>query len=303
MAIHGLLLINKPAGITSHDVVARTRRILQTKSVGHSGTLDPIASGLMVLLIGEGTKLSQYILERNKAYRVRAHLGIRTDTLDTTGQVLETITDLPGPEMVREAAMNLSGEFELPIPIFSAAKVEGRKLYEYAREGKEVEIPKKMMHFFDLKIEDQGPDWIDVFIRCSKGSFIRTWVSVLGDNLKVGAAMSRLERIESMPYNLSQAITFEELEAQVASGLGLQKGFVPMSATLGESKVIRIKGQDQVMMGNGLISHDLRSKLISVFQPDRDDVIKILSATTGELLALIGLEPGKGFAIRRVFRY
>ncbi len=304
MTLHGLLLINKPAGITSHDVVARTRRILQTKSVGHSGTLDPIASGLMVLLIGEGTKLSQYILERNKAYRVRAQLGLRTDTLDTTGTVLETNTgDLPPPEVVRAEALKLSGEYELPIPIFSAAKVEGRKLYEYAREGKEVEIPKKIMNFFDLKIEDQGPDWIDVFIRCSKGSFIRTWVSVLGDNLKVGAAMSRLERVESMPYSLDQAITFEELEAQVASGKALEKGFVPMASTLGEAKVIRIKGQDQVMMGNGLISHDLRTKLISVFQPAKDDVIKILSANTGELLALIGLDPGKGFAIRRVFRY
>jgi tRNA pseudouridine55 synthase len=304
MTLHGLLLINKPAGITSHDVVARTRRILQTKSVGHSGTLDPIASGLMVLLIGEGTKLSQYILERNKAYRVRAQLGIRTDTLDTTGTVLETNTgDLPPPDLVRHEALKLAGEFELPIPIFSAAKVEGRKLYEYAREGKEVEIPKKLMNFFDLKIEDQGPDWIDVFIRCSKGSFIRTWVSILGDNLKVGAAMSRLERVESMPYSLDQAITFEELEAQIGSGQPLEKGFVPMSSTLGEAKVIRIKGQDQVMMGNGLISHDLRTKLISVFQPAKDDVIKILSATTGELLALIGLDPGKGFAIRRVFRY
>lgn len=303
MSIHGLLLLNKPAGITSHDVVARTRRILQTKSVGHCGTLDPIASGLMVLLIGEATKLSQYILERDKAYRVRAQLGIRTDTLDTTGQVLQSITDLPNADKVREEVIKLEGEFEWSIPMFSAAKVDGRKLYEYAREGKEIEVPKKFMRFFDLKIEDQGPDWVDVFIRCSKGSFIRSWVSQLGDNLKVGAAMSRLERTESLPYTLTQAVTFEELEAQVQNGGELKKGFVPMSATLAEAKVIRIKGQDQVMMGNGLISHDLRTQLISTFQPGRDEVVKILSATTGELLALIGLEPGKGFAIRRVFRY
>jgi tRNA pseudouridine55 synthase len=125
----------------------------------------------------------------------------------------------------------------------------------------------------------------------------------LGENLKVGAAMSRLERTESLPYTLAQALTFEELEAQVASGQEFTKGFVPMSATLADAKVIRIKGQDQVMMGNGLISHDLRTQLISAFQPGRDEVIKILSANSGELLALIGLDPGKGFAIRRVFRY
>jgi tRNA pseudouridine55 synthase len=252
----------------------------------------------MVLLIGEGTKLSQYILEQNKAYRVRAQLGIRTDTLDTTGQILETNSNLPPAERVREEVMKLQGEFELPVPIFSAAKVDGKKLYEYAREGKEVQIPMKTMSFFDLHIEDQGSDWIDVSLRCSKGSFIRTWVDLLGQNLKVGAAMSALERTESLPYFLNQATTFEELEKN-----GLEKGFIPMSATLAEAKVIRIKGQDQVMMGNGLISHDLRSQLISAFQPGRDEVIKILSKDSGELLALIGLDPGKGFAIRRVFRY
>jgi tRNA pseudouridine55 synthase len=303
MILHGLLLLNKPAGLTSHDVVARTRRILQTKSVGHSGTLDPMASGLMVLLIGEATKLSQYILERNKAYRVRAQLGIRTDTLDMTGQTLQTSQEIPTQEKVRAEALGLAGDFEWPIPIFSAAKVDGKKLYEYARSGEEVAIPKKVMSFFDLEIEDQTPEWIDVFIRCSKGSFIRSWVSELGERLGCGAAMSKLERTESLPYHLSQATTFEELEAEVASQAETYKGFIPMSATLGDAKVIRIKGQDQVMMGNGLISHDLRSHLISTFQPGKDEVVKILSVQTGELLALIGLEPGKGFAIRRVFRY
>ena len=302
MSLHGLVLLTKPAGITSHDVVARTRRILQTKSVGHSGTLDPMASGLMVLLIGEATKLSQYILEKNKAYRVRAQLGIRTDTYDTTGTVLETSTDLPGERLVREEALKLHGDFEWPIPMFSAAKVDGKKLYEYARAGEKIEVPKKIMSFFDLKIEAQTPETIDVFIRCSKGSFIRSWVQELGERLKVGAAMSRLERTESMPYTLDQAISFEELEAQVKAGQ-IPKGFVPMASTLSEAKIIRIKGQDQVMMGNGLISHDLRGRLIATFQPGRDEVVKILSAQTGELLALIGLDPGKGFAIRRVFRY
>jgi tRNA pseudouridine55 synthase len=300
MSIHGLLLINKPSGMTSHDVVARVRRILGTKSVGHSGTLDPMASGLMVLLIGEATKLSQYILERNKAYRVRAQLGIRTDTLDTTGQILETWPQRPDPDQVRETALRLVGEMELEVPIFSAAKVDGKKLYEYARAGESVQVPKKVMNFFDLQVEEQGADWIDLFLRCSKGSFIRAWVDQLGRSLNIGAAMSRLERTESLPYFLHQAITLEELEGQGAS---FEKGFVPMSATLAEAKVLRIKGQDQVMISNGLISHDLRTQLISVFQPGRDEVVKVISQSSGQLLALIGLEPEKGFAIRRVFRY
>jgi tRNA pseudouridine55 synthase len=298
MNVHGLILLDKPSGMTSHDVVARVRRILGTKSVGHSGTLDPLASGLMVLLIGEATKLSQYILERNKGYKVRAQLGVRTDTLDVTGQVLETNQDIPSAETVRETALQLHGEMELKVPIFSAAKVDGKKLYEYARQGQEVQVPMKVMSFFDLEVTDQGADWIDVSLRCSKGSFIRAWVDLLGEKLKVGATMSQLVRTESMPYYLHQATTLEELEKS-----GLAKGFVPMSATLAEAKVLRVKGQDQVMMGNGLISHDLRTQLISAFQPGRDEVVKIISHDTGDLLALIGLEPGKGFAIRRVFRY
>lgn len=300
MSLHGLLLINKPSGITSHDVVARARRILKTKSVGHSGTLDPLASGLMVLLVGEATKLSQYILEKNKAYRVRAQLGIKTDTLDTTGQILETHSELPEGDQVRKAVLALSGDLLLPVPIYSATKIDGKKLYEYAREGQAVQIPSKTMSFFDLKIEEQGKDWIDVFIRCSKGSFIRAWVSQLGENLKVGAALSRLERTESAPYHLDQAISLEQLEQGPLPPL---RGFIPMASTLADSKVIRVKGQDQVMMGNGLISHDLRTQLISAFQPGRDEMIKILSQESGEMLALIGLDEGKGFAIRRVFRY
>lgn len=300
--LHGLLLINKPSGITSHDVVARVRRILNTKSVGHAGTLDPIASGLMVLLIGEGTKLSHYILEQNKAYRLTARLGQTTDTFDTTGKILTSTDQRPQVGEVLSAALNLKGELDLPVPIFSATKIDGKKLYEYAREDKPVEVPIKKMTFFDLKLEHQDSDSISMFLRCSKGSFIRAWIQKLGEVVKVGAVMSALERVESMPYRLDQAVTFEELEA--CEKTDTMKGFVPMIACLQGAPLIRIKGQDQVMMGNGLISHDLKNMLIGVFRPESAEVpIKIVSQATGELLALVGLEPNKGFVIRRVFRY
>ncbi len=307
MAFHGLLLLDKPTGLTSHDVVAKVRRILGTKSVGHSGTLDPLASGLMVLLIGEATKLSQYILEQNKAYKVRAQLGLTTDTLDTTGQTLKTAAITSTRQQIREAAAALHGEMQLSVPLFSAAKVDGKKLYEYARRGQSIEPPVKTMKFFDLEVLDQGADWVEASMRCSKGSFIRSWVHLLGENLGCGAAMSQLRRTESMPYTLDQALSFEELE-QVMKSLSegqepQGKGFVPMLAALPQAKLIRVKGQDQVMITNGLISHDLRTLLIATFQPGRDDVIKILAQESGHLLALIGLESQKGFVFRRVFRY
>lgn len=300
--LHGLLLVNKPSGITSHDVVAKARRALGTKSVGHSGTLDPLASGLMVLLIGEGTKLSQYILERNKAYTVRAQLGLETDTLDTTGKVLQEKTVDVSLEKVREQALKLHGDFDLAVPLYSAVKVDGKKLYEYGRQEIEVARPVKRMTFYDLEIVAQGSDWIDVSMKCTKGSFVRSWVQMLGQNLGTGAAMSSLVRTESQPYSLDQAVQLENVGTTPKNNSGIP-GFIPMIATLPHYKVIRVKGQDLHLINNGMISHDLRTQLISIFQPGIDEGVKIVSHEGNELIALIGLEPEKGFVIRRVFRY
>lgn len=300
---NGLLLVDKPAGISSHDVVSRLRRILKTKAVGHSGTLDPMASGLMACLINEGTKLSQYILEGDKGYRLKAQFGLKTDTLDITGAVLET---RPIPvltkEMIQQAAESLVGEFEFPVPIYSAIKIQGKKLYEYARQEEAVEIPKKLMKFWDLQLLDWGADWAEFDIKCSKGSYIRTWIEQLGEKLGCGATMTALRRTYSAPYRLEQAATLEDIEKSVQAGdFGAQ--FVPISCALPQVKRIRIKGQDRVLLGNGQISHDLRRQLISMFDPGKDQYVQVLDLETDKLMAIIGLETGKGFVIKRVFKY
>lgn len=299
---NGLLLVDKPSGISSHDVVSRLRRILGTKSVGHSGTLDPMASGLMACLINEGTKLSQYILEGDKGYRVRIQFGIRTDTLDVTGEVLETKPVTLDQESLLREAMNLSGEMEVEVPIYSAIKVQGKKLYEYARQDKEVVIPKKVMNFWDIKFLGMGADWAEFDLRCSKGSYIRTWVDLLGQALGCGATMSGLRRTYSAPYILEQAQTLEDIEECVKKGV-LSSAFVKMDLALPQIKRIRVKGQDQVLLGNGQISHDLRSQLISLFKPEEDQYVQVIAQDGGQLLALVGLEPGRGFVLRRVFKY
>lgn len=301
---NGLLLVDKPSGISSHDVVAKLRRILSTKAVGHSGTLDPMASGLMACLINEGTKLSQYILEGDKGYRVRAQFGLRTDTLDVTGQTLETRPVDLTRDQVLAAATALQGEMELEVPIYSAIKVQGKKLYEYAREGEEekVALPKKVMKFWEVTPLDFGPDWAEFDIKCSKGSYIRTWVDLLGRNLGCFAAMSSLRRTWSSPYLLEQAQTLEAIEATVKRG-SRSEAFVAMEYALPQVKRIRIKGQDRVLLGNGQISHDLRSQLITAFNPSLDQYVQIIDQENDHLLALIGLEPGRGFALRRVFKY
>lgn len=297
--MHGLLLVNKPQGLTSHDVVARVRRLMGTREVGHSGTLDPLASGLMVLLIGEATKLSQYVTEGDKSYQVGFKLGVTTDTLDVTGVVLSEKPVSVTAEQTVCAAVKLVGEIILPIPMFSAKKIDGKKLYEYARNNEVIEQPKKTMKFWNVQKEMALPEENLFHLECSKGSFIRSWVSHLGELLGSGATMSSLVRTGSHQFKLSHATSLEMLEQKTKEER--LKLLVPLDQALPHVKKIRIKGQDQALMKNGQISHQLKSQLISQFNPDSDQIIQILPEDKGALLALIGLEPGVGFKIKRVF--
>lgn len=305
-AIHGLLLVDKPCGITSHDVVARVRRILGTKSVGHSGTLDPLASGLMVLLIGEATKLSQYILEGNKSYRVGFRLGIKTDTFDITGKVLEEKPVAVTSEQVLAQALSLAGEKQWQVPSFSAVKVGGEKLYDLARQQIEFTPPTKIMKFWDIKPVSEGgqggPCEFSFDISCSKGSYIRSWVDELGKALGCGATMISLVRTWSEPYFLSQAASLEQLEQQKKSGNQLD-GIIPIHRALPLVKRVVVKGLDHKLLSNGQIGHDLRIQLIQSFRPEQDQVIQVMSEASGKPMALIGLDPAKGFVIRRVFNF
>ncbi len=299
----GLLLIDKPTGITSHDVVARVRRILGTKAVGHTGTLDPLASGMMVLLINEATKLSQYILERDKEYVVSFCLGQTRDTLDCTGTVLTNSPVTASAESVQKLAQSLTGEFEWPVPLFSATKVDGVRLYEHARKGEtEVVRPVKRMSF-DLKSFSTAglePHGYQAHLRVSKGSFIRSWVSELGERLGCGAVMTALRRTVSEPYALDRAVGLDDLE-KFSGDFDHQNWVVPMGSCLASWKVIRAFGQDLSLMKNGSLSNALRQHLIAIYQPDRDEGVKILTGDTGQLLALVGLEKEKGFRVLRVF--
>ncbi len=294
---HGLLLLDKPQGLSSHDVVAVVRKIFQTKEVGHSGTLDPMATGLMVLLLGEATKLSNYITDGDKAYEVSVKMGIETDTLDTTGTVIQEKPVLKTEAEIRDSAKKLTGEFELPIPMYSAKKIDGKKMYEYAREDIKIEIPQKKMKFWDVKnILDESA--LKFSLDCSKGSFIRSWVKLLGENCETVATMSGLRRTRSHLFKIENAVTIETLKNN-SENLG--QFLVSMTEALPEVKKIKIKGQDEVLLKNGQISHDLRSQLIIKFDPNQDELIQIAPSSGEGILALIGLEPEKGFKIKRIF--
>lgn len=299
---HGLALVKKPSGVTSHDVVSKARRVFQTSSVGHCGTLDPLATGLLILLIGEATKISQYILEGDKSYRVGVLFGQETDTLDVTGTVTKT-TEVPSsPVVIQERGLGLKGAFQWPIPKYSAKKIDGKKLYEYAREGLAVEVPLKEMKFWDVHCldADTNRQRATFHLSCSKGSFIRTWVDQLGKSLDSAATMETLERTSSMPFSLDQAATLEEISAKLAMGEACS-ALVKLEHALTSSKRVQVKGLDARLFQNGQISFDLRSRLIQGFDPKKDQYVFILSSETQKPMGVVGIEPGKGFTIRRVF--
>ena len=146
--VHGVLLINKTAGGTSHSVVNALRKVIGQKAVGHAGTLDPMAEGLMIILLGYGTKLSNYLLMSDKSYRFTFRLGVTTDTLDKTGQVMEKKAVNLQPEAVEKVLKDSQGKISLPVPLFSAVKIKGKKMYEYERENKTVVPPERDMFFY-----------------------------------------------------------------------------------------------------------------------------------------------------------
>jgi tRNA pseudouridine55 synthase len=304
MEWNGLLLIDKPVNCTSHDVVDRVRRILRMKAVGHAGTLDPLASGLMVLLLGHATKLSNYILAQDKRYWTQVKLGITTDSGDRDGQILSQVPVQVTEKQLHDALEKVVGDLELPVPMVSAIKVKGKKLYEYAREEKPVTAPIKAMRFYDLKLTKWEGDIVEAEISCTKGGYVRSWATELGRQLGIGATVNELRRLESVPYNVHEAVTLEKLAQIVHEGGSLGPAFVPMAQSLPGWTSCIVKGREEQLLRHGQISHDLGNRLI-VAQKDavregKPVGIKVVGAT-GELVGLLEALPGEGLKIRRIF--
>ena len=213
--LNGILLINKDKICTSHQIVDEVRNILNQKAVGHAGTLDPIARGLLVVLCGIGTKLSHYFLTKEKRYRLSIKFGLETKTLDIQGEILKSIPVSLKKETIKEALLWSEGDLELSVPLFSAVKVKGRKLYSYAFSGKSIPTPVKKMSFWDLSIHNMDKDSVDLSISCSKGSYIRSWVHFVGQKTKTGACLTKLERLSSGSFYIQNSLTVEDLREKL----------------------------------------------------------------------------------------
>jgi len=208
----GLLNILKIPGMTSHDVVARLRRLTKMKRIGHAGTLDPQAAGVLPVCAGVSTKMIPFMDHRVKTYRVEMKLGIKTDTQDTTGVVLHETKNIPTQSMAKDTLIGMIGEYCQTPPMYSAIKHKGKKLYELAREGKVIErAPRKKM-IYDIRWISGELDTVFFDVDCSEGTYVRTLCDDVGNLLGCGAAMSFLLRTESCRLGINEAVTLNELE-------------------------------------------------------------------------------------------
>lgn len=209
---NGIINIYKEAGFTSHDVVAKMRGILHQKKIGHTGTLDPQATGVLPVCLGSGTKLCEMLTDKSKEYVAEFILGMETDTQDTTGTVLKTVAVVCTPMQVRQTVEGFCGEYDQIPPMYSALKVNGKKLYELARAGKEVERKARRVTIKEIELLSMELPKVKIRVACSKGTYIRTLCSDIGTELGCGATMDKLVRTRVGQFELEKAITLSELE-------------------------------------------------------------------------------------------
>jgi tRNA pseudouridine55 synthase len=217
--LSGLLLVDKPAGLSSFDVVRRARRALQVRKVGHLGTLDPFATGLLPLALGEATRLVAFLMGEPKTYRATLKLGEETDTQDLTGRVTGRWEILPTQEAVIAAAAGFVGELLQTPPMYSARHHQGRRLYRLAREGEQVELPPRPVSIFTLTVEDVALPAVTLTVRCSAGTYVRTLAQDLGRALGCGAHLTALRRLAVGTFHLDAALPLEDIEDPAARTL------------------------------------------------------------------------------------
>jgi tRNA pseudouridine55 synthase len=275
--VDGVLVVDKPAGPTSHDLVDRVRRALGTRRVGHTGTLDPFATGVLPICVGRATRLARFLSGGEKEYLATVRLGFATTTDDLTGEPLGAPVALePAPDELSAALSSLVGTFEQVPPAFSARHVAGRRLYELARRGEAVPRAATPVTVHALELVSRTPGTVDLAVRCSPGTYVRALARDLGERLGTGAHLTALRRIRSGAFDLSQAVPGDDLSG--AAGM-----LMPMAGLLLDLPAVRVGEEGRRLVGHG---RELgRDVVLEGFPEGLVDRVRILDAR-GELLAL-----------------
>lgn len=278
MEIEGILIVNKPHGITSHDVVKEIRKIFHTKKVGHTGTLDPEATGVLPICIGKATKFAQFLLASDKEYKATMTLGIETDTQDLTGKVIsrKKVTDMD-TERIKKTFSTFRGEIEQIPPMVSAVRHKGKKLYELARQGKQVERTPRKVRILDIEILDFKLPRITFRIVCSKGTYVRTLTSDIGEKLGCGAHQAQLTRLRSGPFKLSDAVTIDELKKTPNP----QASIIPIEKALSYLPPVEVKDWfKKFVKKNALIP---KTDIVRTVKATKSDLVRITNSRRGLL--------------------
>ena len=208
----GIIVVNKPKGITSRDVVNKACKLLNTKKIGHTGTLDPIATGVLVLCVGKATKLVEVLTKNDKEYIATVKLGILTDTLDTDGTIIEKKQASLDKNELENVLKSFIGMYNQEVPIYSAVKINGKKLYEYAREKKEVMLPKRMVEIKDIKLLELNNNYYKFKVSVSKGTYIRSLIKDINKKLGILGVMSDLIRTRQGKFLINDSYSLEDME-------------------------------------------------------------------------------------------
>jgi len=287
----GIIAIHKPEGISSARVVARVKKVLEAKKLGHTGTLDPFATGLLLCSVNKGTKISRFFLGGHKRYKARVCLGVETDTYDLTGKMVFTapknVMDTLRNEDIEQVVKSFVGIQDQVPPAFSALKHKGQPLYKLARQGKKIQKPPRQIEFFDISIKQIEMPYVDMEVFCSSGTYIRSLAFDIGEKLGCGAHLSKLCRTQSSAFKLEDAIQLDALErldkkAAEKRLIGLSDCLEFMPEIVADNRIAK-----KIKFGQQLLAGELEPPLV---KPDQS--IKVIDHHN-DLLAIIQLSENR----------
>ncbi len=280
--MNGLLVINKPFAMSSHDVVNAVRRIFKTRRVGHTGTLDPLATGVLVLLLGPATRLAQFVSHRQKSYRALIELGKATSTYDAEGEITAEQPVHVTQQELQHALMQFQGEIQQIPPMYSAIKVKGQKLYKLARQGKSIALKPRPVTIYQLTLVDWSSPELRIDVTCSAGTYIRSLAHDLGQKLGCGAYLKALTRTAVGEFTLEQSYTLEQLQALAREGC-LNEALRPPQAALSHVPAVVLSSEQEKIIRYGqattlqnfdkadiVQAHNHQGQLIAILIPVAD---------------------------------
>ncbi|MCJ7664846.1 MAG: tRNA pseudouridine(55) synthase TruB [Desulfobacterales bacterium] len=320
---NGIAVVDKPAGISSYDVVRKLKQLLPGVKIGYLGTLDPLATGVLPVLLGEGTKLAPFLEAGHKVYEAALRLGVVTDTQDKEGQVLQSVElgayDL-SPHKIEEVIRQFRGRIMQLPPMYSALKQKGEPLYRLARRGEEAERAPREVEIYELQVTRIDPPSLHLYIECSKGTYIRTVAHDIGGELGCGAHVAALRRTRSGPFSIEDALSLEAIEALLKAGK-LKERIIPLAQAMGFLPVVEVGEADALQISNGQVitlagascrsGEDARQggrqEVPQGAQQGgrkEGEVVRVVAKKGGGLVAVGAIQPGeKGLVLRplRVF--